>query len=140
MSYSKREAPFSNAAIIVTCRTDDYGEKNPLAGIEFQRNIEKKAFNAGGKNWNVPAQNLTDFLKDETKCDKNEQLLSQQQQMSQDCKNIESPFRGFSVMMGKGLSRATRLGRPWKRERWRGGKIEGGLHGPCIIHTPCSIF
>jgi hypothetical protein len=43
-------------------------------------------------------------------------------------------------MVGKGLSRATRLGRPWKKERWRGGKIEGGLHGPCIIHTPCSIF
>jgi uncharacterized FAD-dependent dehydrogenase len=62
MSYSKRASPFSNSAIIVTCHTDDYGSAGPLAGIEFQRNIERKAFNAGGGKWEVPAQNLTDFL------------------------------------------------------------------------------
>jgi len=51
------------------------------------------------------------------------------------------PRLGLLIEGGeKGLSRATRLGRPWKRERWRGGKIEGGIHGPCFIHTPCSIF
>ena len=62
MSYSKRNSPFSNSALIVTCRPDDYGSAGPLAGIEFQKDIERKAFIAGGGKWQVPAQNLTDFL------------------------------------------------------------------------------
>ena len=62
MSYSKRGSPFSNSALVVTCRADDYGSNDPLAGIEFQKNIERKAFAAGGGKWHVPAQNLTDFL------------------------------------------------------------------------------
>ncbi len=62
MSLCARSSPFSNAAIVVTCHTSDYGSTHPLAGIEMQRSIERKAFQAGGGNWKVPAQNLTDFL------------------------------------------------------------------------------
>lgn len=62
MSYSSRSSEFSNSAIVVTCHTDDYKSTNPLAGIEFQKNIERKAFSLGGCNWKAPAQNLTDFL------------------------------------------------------------------------------
>jgi uncharacterized protein len=62
MSYSARASEFSNAAIVVTCHTDDYSSTDPMAGIEFQKNIEQKAFNAGGGKWGVPAQNLPDFL------------------------------------------------------------------------------
>jgi uncharacterized protein len=62
MSYSKRSSAFSNSAIAVTCHTEDYQSTHPLAGIKFQRDIEKKAFIAGGGNWKVPAQNLIDFL------------------------------------------------------------------------------
>ena len=62
MSYSARASNFSNAAIIVTCRTADYGSDHPLAGIDFQKDIERKAFLAGGSSWMVPAQNLTDFM------------------------------------------------------------------------------
>ena len=62
MSYSKRSSAFSNSAIVVTCHTDDYRSADPLAGIEFQKDIERKAFNAGGGRWEVPAQNLVDFL------------------------------------------------------------------------------
>ncbi|MBU0674768.1 MAG: dehydrogenase [Proteobacteria bacterium] len=62
MSFSRRASPFSNAALVVTCHTDDYQSTSPLAGIEFQREIEQKAFAAGGGCWGVPAQNLTDFL------------------------------------------------------------------------------
>lgn len=61
MSYSSRSSAFSNSAIVVTCRTDDYRSTDPLAGIEFQKDIERKAFNAGGR-WECPAQNLVDFL------------------------------------------------------------------------------
>jgi len=62
MSYSDRASEFSNAAIVVTCQTDDYCSADPLAGIEFQKNIEQKAFLAGGGKGVVPAQNLLDFL------------------------------------------------------------------------------
>lgn len=62
MSYAGRASSFSNAAIVVTCHTDDYRSAHPLAGIEFQKDIERKAFTAGGSTWNVPAQNLMDFL------------------------------------------------------------------------------
>jgi len=62
MSYSSRASAFSNSAIVVTCNTNDYKSNNPLAGIEFQRLIEQKAFNAGDSMWKAPAQNLMDFL------------------------------------------------------------------------------
>lgn len=62
MSYSRRASEFSNAAIVVTCRTGDYGSADPLAGVEFQKDIEQKAFHAGGGTCVVPAQNLSDFL------------------------------------------------------------------------------
>ncbi len=61
MSYSRRSSAFSNAAIVVTCHTDDYKSTNPLAGIAFQKQIERRTFQAGGGNWTVPAQNLEDF-------------------------------------------------------------------------------
>lgn len=62
MSYSRRSSSFSNAALAVTCHTDDYKSTSPLAGLEFQKDIEKKAFHAGGGQWEVPAQNLMNFL------------------------------------------------------------------------------
>ena len=62
MSYSRRSSPFSNSAIAVTCRTDDYKSASPLAGIEFQRDMERRAFSAVGGTWKAPAQNLMDFL------------------------------------------------------------------------------
>ena len=71
MSYSSRSSEFSNAALVVTCHTDDYKSTDPMAGIEFQTDIERKAFNAGGGRWEVPAQNLVDFLSGRTSVDLN---------------------------------------------------------------------
>ncbi|MDO8282666.1 MAG: dehydrogenase [Thermodesulfovibrionia bacterium] len=62
MSYANRSSAFSNSAIVATCHTTDYGSAHPLAGLEFQKDIERKAFAAGGGDWKVPAQNLMDFL------------------------------------------------------------------------------
>ncbi len=62
MSYSRRDSPFSNAALVVSCHADDYGSAHPLAGVEFQRDIERRAFAAAGGSWEAPAQNLMDFL------------------------------------------------------------------------------
>ena len=62
MSYSSRSSAFSNAAIVVTCHTGDYTSAGPLAGFEFQKDIERKTFTAAGGSWKAPAQNLVDFL------------------------------------------------------------------------------
>jgi uncharacterized FAD-dependent dehydrogenase len=62
MSYSRRSSAFSNSALVVTCHTSDYPSASPLAGIEFQREIERKVFQSSGGRWEVPAQNLLDFL------------------------------------------------------------------------------
>ena len=62
MSYSRRDSPFSNAALVVSCHVEDYPSASPLAGLQFQEAIERKAFCAGGGAWAVPAQNLLHFL------------------------------------------------------------------------------
>lgn len=62
MSYSRRSSPYSNAALVVSCHPADYQSASPLAGIAFQQDIERRAFLAGGANWEAPAQNLMHFL------------------------------------------------------------------------------
>jgi len=72
MSYSRRASKFSNAAMVVTCATSDYGSDGPLAGIAFQKEIERRAFSAAGGNWTAPAQNLIDFLQGRVSSELNE--------------------------------------------------------------------
>jgi uncharacterized FAD-dependent dehydrogenase len=71
MSYSRRSSAFSNAALVVSCHADNYKSISPLAGLEFQKDIERKAFNAGGGRWEAPAQNLMDFLGKSSSADLN---------------------------------------------------------------------
>ncbi len=61
MSNSKRNSKFSNAAIVVSIRAEDFGD-DPLAGIAFQRMLEEKAFAQGGSGFIAPAQRITSFL------------------------------------------------------------------------------
>jgi len=59
MSYSDRGGQNSNSAIIVAVTPEDFGSDHPLAGIYFQRELEKKAFALGrGK---IPVQRYGDF-------------------------------------------------------------------------------
>ncbi len=62
MSYAARSSAFSNSALVVSCRTADYPSAHPLAGLDFQAEIERKAFETAGEGWTVPAQNLMDFI------------------------------------------------------------------------------
>ena len=65
MSYSGRDSKNANSAIVVTVDTDDFGSSDVLAGMEFQRKLEEKAFEIGkGK---IPAEYFDDF-KEGTKC------------------------------------------------------------------------
>ena len=65
MSQYSRNERNANAAIVVDVNPDDFnGKGNPLAGIDFQRELEQKAFILGGGNYNAPCQRIGDFLKD----------------------------------------------------------------------------
>jgi hypothetical protein len=61
MSYYARNLDNSNSAVLVGVTPEDFGSDYPLAGIEFQRIIEKKAFELGGSNYNAPVQTFEDF-------------------------------------------------------------------------------
>jgi uncharacterized FAD-dependent dehydrogenase len=62
MSYSKRDSRFSNSAVIVTVRPEDTGE-SLLSGIEFQEELERKAYNTAGGGFTAPAQRALSFMK-----------------------------------------------------------------------------
>lgn len=59
MSYHARDGKNANSAIIVTVTPDDFENDHPLAGIEFQRKLERKAFEVA--NGKVPVQRFDDF-------------------------------------------------------------------------------
>lgn len=62
MSEFLQDGMNSNSALMVPVSPEDFGSDHPLAGIEFQRLWEKRAFQAGGGNYLAPAQLVGDFL------------------------------------------------------------------------------
>jgi len=63
MSYHARDGVNANSAIIVTVTPDDFGSEHPLAGVEFQRKLEKRAYMVG--QGAVPVQSFSDFCNNE---------------------------------------------------------------------------
>lgn len=61
MSYSDRALAFSNAAIVVSVKPEDCGPSG-LGGIAFQRELEGRAFAAGGGGFFACAQSAQGFL------------------------------------------------------------------------------
>lgn len=61
MSQYSRNERNANAAIVVGISPEDF-PGGPLAGIDFQRTLESRAFTLGGENYNAPAQRVGDFL------------------------------------------------------------------------------
>ena len=71
MSQYSRHERNANSAIVVGIEPEDftYGSDDPqaeannvLAGINFQRRLEEKAFKLGGENYDAPVQMVGDFL------------------------------------------------------------------------------
>lgn len=61
MSSYHRNSPFANSALVVAVGARDFTGSYPLAGVDFQRSLERKAYAAGGNSYFAPAQNLMDF-------------------------------------------------------------------------------
>jgi uncharacterized FAD-dependent dehydrogenase len=64
MSYADRDGENANAALLVTLNPADFPYEGVLGGVQWQREIEEKAFHAGGGNYHAPAQLVGDFLAD----------------------------------------------------------------------------
>ncbi len=62
MSYHDRSGNNANSAIIVTISPDEFSQKSPLAGVEFQRELEKKAF--ASAHGSIPIQRYGDYKVD----------------------------------------------------------------------------
>ncbi|SDW80745.1 hypothetical protein SAMN05444411_102216 [Lutibacter oricola] len=66
MSPSSRNNKFANSGIVVEINAEKdlykYEKFGVLKGLEYQKDLEKLAFNAGGRKQTAPAQRLTDFV------------------------------------------------------------------------------
>ena len=62
MSCYARDAENSNSALLVNIDTSDYKSSHPLAGMYFQRELEEKAYIAGGSDYSSPVILVRDFL------------------------------------------------------------------------------
>ena len=76
MSPSRRNNKFANSGIVVELDIDKdfkkYENFGPLRGLEFQKDLEKIAFLAGGRKQTAPAQRLVDFVDGKISTDLNE--------------------------------------------------------------------
>jgi hypothetical protein len=61
MSQYSRNERNANAGIVVGITPEDY-PAGPLAGIDFQRELESRAYVLGGSNYNAPGQLVGDFI------------------------------------------------------------------------------
>ncbi len=75
MSPSKRNNDYANSGIVVAIDTDvdipKYEHFGVLKGLEYQKDLERLAFTAGGRSQTAPAQRLTDFVEGRLSADLN---------------------------------------------------------------------
>ena len=69
MSPSGRNSQYANSGIVVEIKPEDYtkySSSGELAGIEFQKELEREAWKNGGHTQHAPAQRLSDFVNGES--------------------------------------------------------------------------
>lgn len=69
MSPSGRNSPYANSGIVVEIKPEDlvkYSGFGEMAGLEFQKELEREAWKNGGHSQKAPAQRLADFVAGET--------------------------------------------------------------------------
>lgn len=64
MSNYARNERNANSALLVQVKKEDFRSDHPLAGVEYQRQLERNAYTAGGGNYRAPVQLVGDFLRD----------------------------------------------------------------------------
>jgi uncharacterized FAD-dependent dehydrogenase len=65
MSPSGRNSPYANSGIVVEIKPEDllkFSKLGVLAGLEFQKEVEREAWKNGGYTQRAPAQRVTDYV------------------------------------------------------------------------------
>ena len=62
MSSFARKGDNANSALLVNVVPEDFRDDDVLSGVNFQKELEQKAYILGGKNGNAPVQTLGNFL------------------------------------------------------------------------------
>src|SRR5674476_1212620 len=65
MSPSGRNSPYANSGIVVEIKPEDlikYTSFGEMAGLEFQKELEREAWKNGGHSQRAPSQRLADFV------------------------------------------------------------------------------
>jgi uncharacterized FAD-dependent dehydrogenase len=62
MSLSRHDSPFANSGLVVTIPTEEFGGRDVLAGVRLQQVYERRAFEAGRRDYLCPIQRAADFL------------------------------------------------------------------------------
>ena len=62
MSLHARDGENANSALLVSVTPADFPDPSPLGGMYWQRDIERRCFEAGGGDYRAPAQLAGDFL------------------------------------------------------------------------------
>lgn len=71
-SPSKRDQPTANSGIVIELKPEDFrpfAKFGALAGMEFQKSIEQRAWDLAGRTQKVPAQRMVDFTQRKTSAD-----------------------------------------------------------------------
>ncbi|MCM1120754.1 MAG: FAD-dependent oxidoreductase [bacterium] len=114
MSYSGRGGVNANSAIVVSVTPEDYGSDHPLAGIEFQRQLEERAYALGGGA--VPVQRYGQY-----------RASVEQRRSHLECQNItESAKHGADVWADSTLT-------PCIKGKWREADLGGLLPEDCSL-------
>jgi uncharacterized FAD-dependent dehydrogenase len=123
-SPSKRNNPYSNSGIVVSIEPRDLSKefKDPFICLDFQKQIEKKAWELAGKTQRVPAQRLVDFIANK----KSETLPNSSYQPGLVSVNLHELFPKFV---------AQRLKRAFIDF---GNKMPGFLSDEAVLHAPES--
>ena len=62
MSNFLRDEENANSALLVQINKSDFASNDVLSGVEYQRRLERLAYEYGGKTYKAPAQRVGDFL------------------------------------------------------------------------------
>ena len=97
MSYHKRDSGYANSAIVVSVSEHDYGE-TVLGGIDYQRDLERKAYILG--DGAIPVQTLKDFFNNELTVTKRDHLKIQGNYKFANLNTLFNPFITDAIKRG----------------------------------------
>jgi len=105
MSEYARDQKNANSALLVSVTPEDFESNHPLAGVEFQRTLEKKAFEVGGGDYSAPVQLVGDFMKGEATVSLNGGAIDPSYRPKPQPSNFEDIFPDFILKaMREGLA------------------------------------